>query len=103
MGSGGRGADGCRVAFTSSQRRHVQYISIVCKYLRSECWYHNILEPLLLVAKLIFQLSAKQNMHTETEAQTKTSPILPDIWDQDSEDFVMNYFLWGADIACLSI
>ena len=71
MGSGGGGADGCHMAITSSQRYHVQHISIAFNYLSF---------PMLIPQYLGTNLPAvKQNIHTETEAQTKTSPILPDI------------------------
>jgi len=65
MGSGGGGADGCHMAITSSQRYHVQHISIAFNYLSF---------PMLIPQYLGTNLPAvKQNIHTETEAQTKTT------------------------------
>ena len=78
MGSGGGGADGCHMAITSSQRCHVQHISIAFNYLSFPMLIPQYLGT--ITSRSQDNLPAvKQNIHTETEAQTKTSPILPDI------------------------
>ena len=74
MGSGGGGADGCHMAITSSQRCHVQHISIAFNYLSFPMLIPQYLGTITSRSQANLP-AVKQNIHTETEAQTKTSPF----------------------------